>query len=148
MTVSLRPITTENWRDVVRLKTTEVQKDYVASNVYSIAQSKIEPECVPLAIYADESVVGFAMYALDQDDGNYWIYRLMIDAYHQGQGHGRAALRELVSLLREFPGCDKIMISVVPENEVAFELYRSEGFVETGQLVDDEVVLCLELGEA
>jgi diamine N-acetyltransferase len=148
MTVSLRPITTDNWRPVIRLKTTEVQKDYVATNVYSIAQSKVQPECVPLAIYAGETAVGFAMYALDQDDGNYWIYRLMIDAHHQGQGHGRAALRELVALLRELPDCDKIMISVVPENEVAFELYRSEGFVETGELVDDEVVLCLEFGEA
>jgi diamine N-acetyltransferase len=143
MPVTLRAITRDNWRDVVRLKTTEVQKDFVAANVYSIAQSKVQPECVPLAIYAEETVVGFAMYALDQDDGNYWIYRLMIDAHHQSQGHGRAALRALVALLCELPDCDRIMISVVPENEVAFDLYRSEGFVETGQIIDDEAVLAL-----
>jgi diamine N-acetyltransferase len=145
MTIHLQPVTRENFDAILRLKLTEVQKEFVAPNVYSIAQSKVEPECVPLAIYAEKTLIGFAMYALDQDDSNYWIYRLMIDLHHQGKGYGRAAVKALVEEIRQLPGCDKIIISAAPENEVALALYRSEGFVETGTFIDDEVVLCLIL---
>jgi diamine N-acetyltransferase len=143
MSITLRPVTRDNFRTVIRLKLTEVQKEFVAPNVYSIAQSKVEPECVPLAIYKDDAPIGFAMYALDSEDSNYWIYRLMIDVNHQGQGYGRAAVKALVEMLHQLPDCTKILISAVPANEAALNLYRSEGFVETGQLIDDEIVLCL-----
>lgn len=143
--VSLRPVTRENFDALLRLKLTEIQKEFVAPNVYSIAQSKVEPECVPLAIYAENTLVGFAMYALDQNDNNYWIYRLMIDLNHQGQGYGRAAVKALVEEIRKLPGCDKILISAAPENEAALTLYRSEGFADTGQIIDGEVVLRLTL---
>lgn len=145
MTIRLGPVTRENFDAILRLKLTEIQKEFVAPNVYSIAQSKVEPECVPLAIYADQTLIGFAMYALDQDDNNYWIYRLMIDLHHQGKGYGRAAVKALVEEIRQLPGCDKIIISAAPENEAALSLYRSEGFVDTGAFIDDEVVLCLTL---
>jgi diamine N-acetyltransferase len=145
MNVSLRPVTRANFSAILRLKLTEIQKEFVAPNVYSIAQSKVEPECVPLAIYKDETLIGFAMYAFDQDDNNYWIYRLMIDLQHQGKGYGRAAVKALVEEIRQLPGCDKIIISAAPENEAALALYRSEGFVDTGTFIDDEVVLCLTL---
>ena len=47
--------------------------------MYSLAQAFVQPECIPLALYAENKPVGFVMYALDEDDHEYWIYRLMID---------------------------------------------------------------------
>ena len=148
MSINLKPVTRENFDDILGLKLTEIQKGFVASNVYSIAQSKVEPECVPLAIYAQTTVIGFAMYALDRNDNNYWIYRLMIDLNHQGKGYGRAAVKALVEKIRRLPGCNKILISAAPENDVALTLYRSEGFADTGQMIDGEVVLCLTLTDS
>jgi hypothetical protein len=42
MAVSLRAITKDNFQECVRLRVREDQK-FVATNAYSIAQSKIEP---------------------------------------------------------------------------------------------------------
>jgi diamine N-acetyltransferase len=148
MSIHLKPVTRENFDDILSLKLTEIQKGFVASNVYSIAQSKVEPECVPLAIYVQTTLIGFAMYALDRNDNHYWIYRLMVDLNHQGKGYGRAAVKALVEKIRRLPGCDKILISAAPENDVALTLYRSEGFADTGKMIDGEVVLCLTLTDS
>lgn len=145
LAVELREITVENWEECIALRVSEAQRGMVASNVYSLAQAKVQPECVPLAVYADDTMVGFVMYALDRDDGNWWIYRLMIDERYQGRGYGRAALRCTIGRIRQEPVCPRIMISLKPDNVAARALYRSEGFVETGQRIGGEDVLCLTL---
>ena len=140
--ISLRDVTVDNWEDCIGLRVSESQRQMVAQNVYSLAQAKVQPECVPLAIYARDTLVGFLMYALDRDDGNWWIYRLMIDEKHQRRGYGRAALQQTVDRIRREPGCTKIVISINPDNTVARTLYRELGFVETGQKIGGEDVLC------
>lgn len=62
MNVTLRPLTEENWIECIRLNVTDEQKGYVADNLFSIAETRFEPDWVPLAIYADEVMVGFTMY--------------------------------------------------------------------------------------
>lgn len=145
MTIQLKPIDRENFRPVIRLKVAPGQEEFVASNAVSIAQSKIEPECVPLAVYADETPVGFVMYAFDADEQKYWIYRLMIDGSQQGKGYGRGAMEAVIALLRTQPGCDEIGISYVRENEAAARLYERLGFETTGEIVEGEVVARLSL---
>jgi diamine N-acetyltransferase len=70
--VELRDVTARNWRAVVALELAPEQQGLLASNLYSIAQSKFDPDARPRAIYAGEVVVGFLMYDLEQqDDGSY-----------------------------------------------------------------------------
>ncbi len=140
MNVTLRNIDRHNFRECIKLKVAEGQAHFVAPNVFSIAQAYAEPECVPLAVYDGEAMVGFAMYALDVDEQKWWIFRLMIDASQQGKGYGRAAMVELMRLISEQPGGNEIAISYEPENEVARKLYTSLGFVETGEVVQNETV--------
>ncbi len=121
------------------------QEDFVASNVESLEEADERPECVPLGLHAGGELVGFAMYALDPDDGNYWIYRLMIDARHQGRGFGRAGLSAVVTLMSGLPGCSRIILGVNPDNARAVRLYRSFGFVETGAVIDGETVMAYQL---
>ena len=59
--IQLREITRENWLQIVRLKTTKEQEQFVASNSLSLAQAHYQRECIPLAIYDDETPVGFCM---------------------------------------------------------------------------------------
>lgn len=131
----------ENFVECVGLRVAPGQEGFVASNVYSLAQSKVEPQCVPLAIYADDEMVGFAMYGLE-DDGEVWIHRFMISAYHQGKGFGRASIEALISLIREQTDRDAttIKLSYEPENSPAERLYESLGFRRTGQVVEGEIV--------
>ncbi len=145
MLITLKPITRDNYRACTRLEVAADQERFVAPNTYSLAQACYELECTPLAIYTGDTMVGFAMYALDPDDHKYWIYRLMIDAAHQGKGYGRAAMKLLIEHIRHLPGCDEIAISYVPENGAAKQLYASLGFVESGEVIEHETVARLHL---
>jgi len=143
--ITLRQLTPENWKQCVKLSVRDDQKNFVATNVFSIAQARIFPECVPLAIYAGETMVGFIMHALSREDGRFWLVRYMIDQNFQGKGYGRAALKVIIEEMRRLPGCEKIYLSYEPENSVAEQLYESLGFRATGEFLEGEKVSCLDL---
>ncbi len=138
--ITLRDVTRENYRECLRLRVAPEQELFVASNAVSLAEAKYEPGLVPLAIYAGERMVGFAMYGYDEEEDAYWIHRLMIDESFQRRGYGRAALRALLARLRALPDCRQVAISWDPSNTVAERLYLSEGFVKTGEIIWNEAV--------
>ena len=142
MTVSLAEVNAENWRDCIRLQVAADQRDFVASNLYSLAESKFEPACVPLAIYHHETMVGFTMIGRKGEDVC-WIMRLMVDARYQRRGYARAAMEEVIQRLRGDPGCREILISYHPENIAARDLYLGLGFESTGLIDEGELVLRL-----
>jgi diamine N-acetyltransferase len=147
MTVTLREITRENWRECARMRVQPTQVHFVASNLYSLAQSKFEPECVPLAVYNDEQLVGFVMYK-PEDYGLakiWFIERVMIGEGHQGKGYGRAAMNALLERLRSQQGYTAILISFVKGNDVAQKLYSDLGFQDTGEVEEEELVYRLPL---
>jgi diamine N-acetyltransferase len=124
----------------VRLQVAPEQEPFVASNGVSLAQSKYEPEWIPLALYDEEEMVGFVMYGVYRDERKYWILRVMVDQRSQGRGYGRGAMRLLLDRLRSIPGCDEVAISYEPENEMARHLYATCGFHETGEVIEGETV--------
>lgn len=138
MAVTLRKIDRENFRQCIELETFEEQRSFVASNLFSIAQSKVEPHLKPHGVYVGEEMVGFVMYGFNPRPGIYCIYRLMIDKKHQGKGYGRKTLAEVIGRLRAEPDCGDIGLTFVPGNTVAEQLYASVGFKRTGELIDDE----------
>lgn len=136
-----------NYLSVLDLSVAEEQRRFVASNMYSLAQAFVQPECVPLALYAENRPVGFVMYALDEDDHEYWIYRLMIDKRYQRRGYGREAMRMLIERIQADENHRVIYISFEPENQPAQALYESLGFVPDGRIEYGEVVYKLERPE-
>jgi diamine N-acetyltransferase len=125
---------------VLALSVRDDQRAFIAPNDESLLEAAHHDFCTALVIRARDEVVGFAMYALDPDDHNYWIYRLMIDARFQGLGYGRAALDRIVSHLFSLDGCDRILLGVRPDNERAIALYLDAGFLATGAWIDGERV--------
>lgn len=138
--VSLKPITEDNFWEVISLKVGEDQ-NFVYSNAISIAQSKVDPSLIPLAIYNDQTLVGFLLYGIDPDDGNYWIVRLMIDEKYQRNGYGKAAMENIIAKTKEDKNHSKIIISTNPENTVGLNLYKKLGFQSTNKIIDEEEVL-------
>jgi diamine N-acetyltransferase len=129
MTVYLRAITRENWSQCTQLQLRSDQQDFVSSVALSLAQSKFEPERVPLAIYDDNTLIGFLMYNDHPlHDGSYRISRVLIDQKYQGQGYGRKAVLQIIERMRHIPQCTEILIEYSPENTVAAHLYTSLGF--------------------
>ena len=138
--IHFKEIDRNNFFDVIDLKVAEEQKNFVATNVFSLAQAKAFPECIPFAIYNDEDLVGFIMYCMDTDDHEYWIYRLMIDHKYQGKGYGKAAMDKLIDMIKEDTSHHVIYLSFEPENIGAKQLYEKLGFKPDGRVIDGEIV--------
>lgn len=145
--VRLADLDHANWEEVVDLTVSREQRDFIAPNVYSIAESRFLPGFVTRAVLHEESAVGFAMYGPDPDDGEIWLYRLMIDEAHQARGLGRAALREVVTHVGEMFSAPLLRLGVRADNVAARALYISAGFVPTGQVFGDEEILDLRLSD-
>lgn len=139
--VQLRDVTAANFDALIALEVTAEQRDFLDSNVESIAWAYVAPECQPFAIYAGETPVGLASYGYVPADGRCWIIHLMIDAHYQHGGIGRAALEQLLGRMAEVSGGARIAVAVNPENAAALRLYETFGFHDTGQRQNGEVIL-------
>ena len=142
--VTFKKITAENYWDIVSLDVKPEQNGLVASNSVSIGQAYAQPELVPMAIYAGDTPVGFLMYCVDRDDGEYWLYRLMIDRRYQGKGYAKDALRQLIGKLKKDTTRRKVLLGVEKRGAAAVKLYESCGFRFTGQVFGKEHVMCLD----
>jgi len=141
MTITLRTVDKDNFKKVISLK---VEK-YCAPNLYSLAQTYVFPEEIPLAIYNDEEPIGFIMYGAEQHDNNvYCIDRFMIDEAYQKNGFGKKALEMVIDIIKQDKTRDTIKISTNPENTVARKLYVDVGFYDTNELEDGEALLILK----
>ncbi|WP_457966053.1 GNAT family N-acetyltransferase [Arthrobacter sp. D1-29] len=140
--VRLTDLRRDTWEGVVGLTVTEDQRDFVAPNVFSIAESRFLPGFMTRAVLHGEEAVGFAMYGPDSDDnGHLWLYRLMIHKTHQGKGLGRAALQEIIRHARDELDAPLLRLGVRADNIAATALYKSAGFISTGQTFGSEEIL-------
>ncbi|WP_291581011.1 GNAT family N-acetyltransferase [Clostridium sp. UBA6640] len=145
MEIILKEINIDNWKECIKLQVEENQRKFVASNSYSLLQSKYEDHCYPMGIYDGETMVGFLMYSFDNDANKWWMDRLMMDKQCQDKGYGRKAIGLLIDLLKKEKGNIKLYTSFEPENAVAEKLYESIGFRKTGEIAWGEVVMETQL---
>jgi diamine N-acetyltransferase len=138
--MELRDVNTDNWHEVVRIEPREDQRRFVASVAYYLNLCHYGEEWRPLTLYEENELVGFAMWGYDAEEDSYWIGGLVIDAKHQGKGYGLTAMEAILDHLATQPGYKEAALSYEPENTIARRLYKSLGFVETGERVDDEFV--------
>ena len=135
MPLALRPITRDNLWAVIDLKLHPDQEAFVEDNVASIANAYVEPTFVPLAVYAGNELVGFAMYGQHPVTGAWWVIRHMIDREHQGKGLGRAAMEAIIAMMAERVGCEEIRNQLCPvELRRVRTLMPRSGFVLLGRL--------------
>src|SRR5215208_1764554 len=102
--MELRPVTEQNWKALIKLKVSEDQTHFVASNLYSIAEAQFGDDLEghwdyhPFGIYDGDTPVGFLMYGINfkHPKQQAFIIRLMVDAKYQGQGYGRFGMEKLL----------------------------------------------------
>ena len=138
--VLLRPVDAQNWRACAALQVAGDQMEFVSPVSYYLSLCHYGGVWHPLAAYSGAEVVGFAMWAVDPADGSGWVGGLTIDRPRQRQGLGRAMLEALLTWLRDEQGCTSAALSYHAGNTWARGLYASLGFVETGEMEDDELV--------
>ncbi|MER8568042.1 GNAT family N-acetyltransferase [Mesorhizobium sp. M0924] len=130
---------------VAALELAADQMDFVASNAESLDEAETDGDARPRVVMAGDRVVGFLMYEAPQDDDEARIYRFMIGRVHQGQGYGKAALREVLDEIMRLGHISHVSICYEPGNEAARRLYRAAGFVEEGPDEDGEMIADLAL---
>jgi len=154
--VSLREITPSNRDEVVALAVAPDQRQFVDGVVESIDEAAAVPQAKPWyrAIYADDQPVGFVMISdgipeADLRDGTllgpYFLWRLLVDAEHQGKGIGAAALSEVVDYVRRRPGASVFLTSCGLGDGSPLGFYEKQGFRSTGAMHEGELVLELDL---
>lgn len=159
--LKLRKINRNNVEAILKLEVFDNQKSFVAINNSSIIEAYIaiteNNDVFTFGIYNDDTPIGFLMIGFDMnsdDEGapriakeNYNIWRLMIDKKFQGKGFGKKAMNLAIEFINAFPcGTAKYCwLSYGSDNDVARQLYKSVGFVETDEKDGDEIVAILEL---
>ena len=137
--VSLREITSETLESILQLSVTEKQKKvYPRSNAYSIAEAHYPTDDDPVwirAVYAGETPVGFLMTSEAPAKGEYFLWRLMIDARHQGKGYGRKAVELLIERIETSPNAKALWTSHLKQDGDAGGFYRKLGFEYTGEII-------------
>lgn len=139
----LKTITKDNWVKAISLRVREDQVKFVASNAVSLAQLNFLDNFHAKGIYQEEEMIGFALYGIDEDDHEYWIYRMMIDQKHQGKGYGKEAIQLVIDDIRNMKeDCHQtITLSYEPTNEHAKRVYEKIGFQEIdGLIIEGEQV--------
>lgn len=129
-TVTLRPLTADNWRPCADLAVMDHQRSWLPSNLLSIAAAQFYPDNFCRAIYVDDHLVGFAMYGIEQPIGRVKIFRLMIDASAQRQGYGATAARIMLREIADRWPASAVYVSYQDANSIARRLYESLGFCE------------------
>jgi diamine N-acetyltransferase len=127
--VTLREITKENWRDILRLKVAPHQEQFVASSAMSIAEAHFNPEVAWFrAIYAGDVPVGFLMLEDDVVQQEYFLWRFMIGEQYQGRGYGRKALELFFAHVKTRPGADAVETSLCASQRWSRHVLREDGF--------------------
>ena len=173
--IHLEKVTYDNIDAVRELRVAKDQRDFVASNDWSLIQAYLSLDAgepvYPFAICNGKKVVGFIMinyankwggykreawlnsdaYRFYKDRYYYYIWRFMIDKKYQNRGYGREALKRAIEFIKTAP-CGKAefcVLSYDPKNEVAKKLYFSLGFEELNgpgyYEEDDEISAVLKL---
>lgn len=139
----LETITKDNWLKAISLRVREDQVNFVASNAVSLAQLNFLENFHAKGIYLGEEMIGFALYGIDEDDHEYWMYRMMIDQTHQGKGYGKEAIQLVIDDIKTVKEerHQTISLSYEPTNEHAKRIYEKMGFQEVeGFIIDNEQV--------
>lgn len=145
--VTLREITHNTLPGICWLSDTlrEPYANFVAPNVFSLAEANFTPHAWVRAVYAGKSAAGFVMLVDDDETPDYFLMRLMVAEPFRGRGVGRQAVARLAEYVRTRPGGRVLRVSCGQGVGSPEGFYRGLGFTLTGEVLDDEIVLALEL---
>ena len=148
--VALRPLTEANRAELEALRVAPGQERFVSTVAQSLREAAEHPgaHAIQWGVYAGETPVGFVMVADEVDGDDYiprYLWKLLIDARHQRQGHGTAALDLVVAWFRGRPGAEVLTTSAVPGDGSPLPFYEGYGFERTGEEHGGELVLALRL---
>ncbi len=154
--LTLKLVTSDNVRAIIRLSDTLTasQARCVATNAISLAQAHVAETAWIRAIYLGHEPIGFVMLDLDDDDvpaadrPAVGLWRFMIGRPWQRRGYGKQVLEHIVAHFADRGIRTMYTSCVMEEPEGPYGFYMKLGFVDTGEMEDEEEILRLTLPQA
>lgn len=151
MAMELVKLDRDNFEEVINLRLDDSQLGLVSDNLYSIAQSAVNPDYQPRVAIVDGVVVGFVMYsewlnadwAVIEKPNEFYIFRVMTDKRFQGKGYGRLLMNKVIDEIKQ-KRPTSIHIGYAENNHIAQRLYKSLGFVEYGKFEWGDIAARIE----
>jgi diamine N-acetyltransferase len=152
-TVVLRDIVTEADRTAVMgLRRAPGQGRFLGSMASHFEDAKADARATPhmWSVHDPSSgqLVGFVMISdgipaatmAEHPDlvGPYYLWRLLVDAAHQGRGYGAATIDAVVAYLRTRPGANILWTSCGKGDDGPLGFYLNYGFVQAGDVAWDD----------
>ena len=151
--LTLHEVIDANRAEVVALRVAPGQDRFVSSVAESLEEAVEWARANPWyrAVYAGDEPIGFVMLSWNVEPeppdiiGPWFLWKLLVDARHQGKGYGREIVRMVVDLVRR-EGATELFTSRVPGEGGPAGFYAKLGFVPTGEVDSDgEIILRLDL---
>lgn len=126
--IFLKEINEENFEDVIKLRVSQNDNKFVASNVRSLADCWLyrnNNDCFPFAIYAEDILVGFLLISIDKEEKEYYIWRIMIDEKYQNKGYAQQVLKLILEEVNKDSSIEYILTDyVVGNNKMKYILEK------------------------
>lgn len=145
MNLHFELITPDNWRIFNALNVKKDQEQWVASNVTILARAYVyrEYNSIVYAIYDSNTPIGLLMQRDYFKSGKTYcvLDQFMIAEQFQGNGYGKKAMEQWISLVKQDRKYDSIMLCYKEEDIIACNLYEGLGFQHTGEVEEDEITM-------
>lgn len=145
--IKLIDINEENWIDFTRLSVSKEQQGFLDHPIGIIARGYVyrTSNAKVIGIADDDRIVGIALVKdLDEDPACYDLQQFMIDERYQNKGFGTAALKQILSLLKDEGKYTCVEVCVNKSDTQALRVYERLGFTDTGY-IDDDCPDCINL---
>lgn len=148
--IEAREITYYDVDKLLKLAIKDDQAHLVAPNSVTIAQANYMPNCWARGLWLGGDAIGLiSMIDIHENHpeiNDYtpanvaFLWRLMIDAAHQGRGYGSQAINLAFEQARQWCRAT-LYLSVAQGDGNALNFYRRFGLESTGEVDGDELVL-------
>lgn len=145
--IHLKEVTEDNWREVNSLEVEKEQQHYVCSNLGILARAYVfrAQRSEAKAIYNDSGIVGLLMYRECDKVQAFVFDQMMIDSRFQRNGYGEEAVSKAIKLMRNNGKYNRIVLCYCDGDIAAKNLYTKLGFLHTGEVDEDEIIMALDL---
>lgn len=134
--MELVKVNEKNFEEIIGLKTKAEKQGYVDGALYSIAECFVDKNHMDaFGIYNDEEIYGFVSIYFEGNFGQ--IINFFIEDCYQNKGYGGKIVENLLGAFIDTYKVDTVSVGVHEENIRAFNFWKKQGFIDTGNIEGD-----------
>ncbi|OUL10302.1 GNAT family N-acetyltransferase [Trichococcus shcherbakoviae] len=128
--ITIRNLSQDNIEAALALSVDDWQRKYVRTNAEMIALAYVQPqELFPVALYAEEALVGLAFVKKEQKTAIMTLEQIMIGQPFQSKSFGSESVREIAKWIETQFDCTLLQASIQIGNQWGRETLENAGFM-------------------